>query len=149
MIEWAVLAVQNQCGAAGTMIGMIPMMTCMSNLRNSFLLPPLGGTRSAGNKAELSYRIRPPANHGTCGLQLCPDSAANSAVSRTGQLTAAVTQTTSLFPGILSWRDAASMPEGIMQELSFFILRILHEGHTPAAEAASTEGQQQDTAITL
>jgi hypothetical protein len=29
----------------------------------------------------------------------------------------------------------------------FFILRILHEGHTPAAEAASTEGQQQDTAI--
>jgi hypothetical protein len=31
----------------------------------------------------------------------------------------------------------------------FFILRILHEGHTPAAEAASTEGQQQDTAITL
>jgi hypothetical protein len=31
----------------------------------------------------------------------------------------------------------------------FFILRILHEGHTPAAEAASTEGQQQDTANTL
>jgi hypothetical protein len=31
----------------------------------------------------------------------------------------------------------------------FFILKILHEGHTPAAEAASTEGQQQDTAITL
>jgi hypothetical protein len=31
----------------------------------------------------------------------------------------------------------------------FFTLRILHEGHTPAAEAASTEGQQQDTAITL
>jgi hypothetical protein len=29
------------------------------------------------------------------------------------------------------------------------ILRILQEGHTPAAEAASTEGQQQDTAITL
>jgi hypothetical protein len=33
--------------------------------------------------------------------------------------------------------------------LSFFILKILHEGHTPAAKAASTEGQQQDTAITL
>jgi hypothetical protein len=31
----------------------------------------------------------------------------------------------------------------------FFILKILHEGHTPAAEAASTEGQQQDTTITL
>jgi hypothetical protein len=31
----------------------------------------------------------------------------------------------------------------------FFILKILHEGHTPAAEAASTEGQQQDTATTL
>ena len=31
----------------------------------------------------------------------------------------------------------------------FFNLRILHEGHTPAAEAASTEGQQQDTAKPL
>ncbi len=30
----------------------------------------------------------------------------------------------------------------------FFILKtILHEGHTPAAEAASAEGQQQDTAV--
>jgi hypothetical protein len=36
-----------------------------------------------------------------------------------------------------------------LKELFFFILKILHEGHTPAAEAASTEGQQQDTAITL
>ncbi len=32
---------------------------------------------------------------------------------------------------------------------TFFILKILHEGHTLAAEAASTEGQQQDTAIAL
>jgi hypothetical protein len=32
--------------------------------------------------------------------------------------------------------------------IPFFILKILHEGHTPATKAASTEGQQQDTAIT-
>jgi hypothetical protein len=31
--------------------------------------------------------------------------------------------------------------------ITFFILKILHEGRTPAAKAASTEGQQQDTAI--
>jgi hypothetical protein len=35
------------------------------------------------------------------------------------------------------------------KQIVFFILRVLQEGHTLAAEAANAEGQQQDTAITL
>jgi hypothetical protein len=43
---------------------------------------------------------------------------------------------------------AMAAPTGVVTVLNnVFILRILPEGHTPAVETASTEGQHQDNAM--